>query len=87
MPQVSTNFNKDDGLEVRSLAGGFAVFDRATKTYVSTKQASLYWCKLALEERRKEFRPIIVRSLYGLKVEDSKARGITEGPYATPVEA
>lgn len=77
----STSFSVVDRLEIRGWGRGWAVYDTLTNQYVSGKKRSYYWLNVKLTDYRNNYRPIIVRWLFGLKVADSKALGITEGGY------
>lgn len=65
-----------DGLEIRPWGDGIGIFDTLTAKFVTGKRQSRYWLMLELEERRKEFRPIIVRFIYGLPTAQSKELGV-----------
>ena len=65
-----------DGLEVRRWGDGWGVWDTLTEAFVGDKRRSRYWLQHELDERRKHWRPIIVRFVYGLSTAQSRALGL-----------
>lgn len=81
MPAPHGHYNKQDGLEIRQHGTGWCLYDTLTQTFTGSIYRTRYWLEVALEQARKNHRPIIVRWLYGIATEKSKKLGVTEGGY------
>lgn len=70
-------FSESDGLEVQSNSlGRFQVFDTHTEEFVGSMRRTQEACVLVLGMLRDKYRPIIVRWILGLPIEESLKLGI-----------
>ena len=76
---MSAAVTHKDGLEVRlNEQHRWQVFDTLTQRFVGSPTRSHHWARIRLDYFRQEFRPVIVRWMYGIPTTESYALGVED---------